>query len=113
MYSASGVSKKFLLDFIDNEEHEGIKSLYIGKDVNVSPLAEAQVLLFSAEGNVLVYNAVYGCLPNGTVTIGVLDDPFPVDWYIDSSYNVRIILDPFDTNDKHVVEDVILTLQEQ
>ena len=111
MYHACGNRVDILLDFVDTYEDDGrdYESLIVRGTAPISPVADAQILLYGPDGEVTVHQAIYGCLPNQTIVIGVKDEPFRLDWY-DDQFNARIILDPFTDDDDHIVEDVALKL---
>lgn len=93
-------------------EDKPIKTLETPCNILISPLAEAEVIVYlkgeTGETLRLVFDAVTGMLPNQTTVIGVKDDEgsFPSD---DEEIDIRIIFEPFSPQDSPRIDRLTAT----
>lgn len=106
MYGAFGEDNEYLILPTQTEEGENPQTIETECGLLISPVASADVILTGPDGVRVVFDAVYGRLPNGVVVVAVIDneDVFPAN---DDELDLKITLDPFIAEDDfHEVDHV-------
>lgn len=111
MYGAEGSQVDMLIFEAETVEEQPTSICFSNGNI-ISPVCDAQLILHTPDyEDATVLDAVYGCLPNGTVVIAIHSGVIP-DSVVDAEGLIiaRVILDPYCDEDEHIVEDVVLNL---